>query len=160
MIRFLGFAASVGLALALVVHVAAALGIDVYSQMPPVRLLHIGAVLLFCACVLSAARNHAKIGEIMSHIPAWAAVTFGTAFAYTLVNAFLSLPISGGGNAVASGGGYALMTHGRLLANLTEREYHAHRAAELRFFSGAWLLLYLTPALYFLLWRDGSDKRS
>lgn len=154
MSRSLGITATLGFALALGVNAATVLGIDVYSRMPLVWLLHIGAVLLFCALVLSATRTHAALGEIVSRIPGWAVVAAGAAFAYALINAFVSLRISGEGNAVQSGSGYVLTTHGRLLAHLAEREYHARRAAELRLFSGGWLLFYLSPALYFLLGRE------
>jgi hypothetical protein len=76
-------------------------------------------------------------------------------FGYALLNVFLCGPYTGNG-AVAdvAGGQYMLTSHGHVLARLTEREYHAHRAYELRFFSGVWLVFYLMPTLYFFFWRD------
>ena len=67
-------------------------------------------------------------------LPTWAIVALGLTFPYQLVNALFCVRLSGGGNAALAEGQYALMSHGRLLAHLTEPAYHAHRAVELRLF--------------------------
>ncbi|MFN7995126.1 MAG: hypothetical protein U0Q18_16075 [Bryobacteraceae bacterium] len=152
--RLSGVAALLGLGTAVVVHVATALGIDVCAQLPAVWLLHFGAILIFGAFVLSARTRQIKLANILDRLPAWVLALFGITVAYVVVNSFFSLHISGDGSAEKSGGQYVLMTHGRLLAYLTEKEFHTHRAAELRFFSGGWLLFYAMPAIYFLMWQQ------
>ena len=142
--RLSGWTAFTGLFLALVVHIATATGVDVYALFPPVWLLHLGAILVFGLFALSGRkvfRSRLQLDEMMDHLPVWVVLVFAVVFAYALLNVFLCLPFTGnGGTADLVDGQYVLRSHGRVLAQLTEPEYHVHRAYELRFFSGIWLV--------------------
>ena len=158
--RPLGRIALVGFTLALLVHVAAVAGVDVSSRFPYVWLLHFGVFLAFIPIAFSARKGfrERRLGfdEITSHLPGWAVGLAGAMFAYALFNFILCSRFTNG-NAVTVGGHYLLVSHGRVLAHLTEREYHLHRAYEVRLFSGFWLTFFLIPGLYFLTWRDRSS---
>jgi hypothetical protein len=117
--RLPGWIAFTGLLLALLVHIATVTGVDVYSRLPPVWLLHLGAMLVLGLFVLSARRL--KLDEIMCHLPLWVVIVFAVVFAYDLLNVFLCLPVTGnGGTADLVGGQYVLRSHGRVLTHLTE----------------------------------------
>src|ERR1051326_9006396 len=124
MARIWGSAALLGFGVTVAVHVATTVGRDLYVQFPLVWLLHLGAILVFGACVASAAVSQFKLADILSRFPVWALVLVGITFVYNAANVYWCLHIIGGGNAAMSGGQYVLTTHGRLLAHLTEAEYH------------------------------------
>jgi hypothetical protein len=147
----------VGFILALAVHVGTVFDVDVSSRFPAVWLLHLGALLVFGLFVLSARgafANALKAHEIMNHLPTSAVLAVAVVFAYGLLNGFLYQNATGGGNADLAGGQYLLTSHGRVLAHLSELEYHLHRAWELRLFSGFWLIFYFAPMVYFFFWRE------
>ncbi len=149
----LGSAALVGLILSLAVHIATSLGIDVYSQFPPVWVLHIASVALFGAFVLSG-RHRLKLDKATTRVPSWAVLVVLATIAYVLVNTVVCAGVSGEGNANMLDGQYVLTSHGRVLAHISERDYHLHRATELRLFSGLWLVSFLVSTVYFFLWRE------
>jgi hypothetical protein len=66
------------------------------------------------------------------------------------LNGFLCLNAAPEGKADLIGGQYVLTLHGRVLAQVSELEYHLHRAYEVRLFSGLWLIFYMAPSLYFV----------
>ena len=156
--RLLGWIAFTGFFLALLVHIATTTGVDVYSRLPSVWLLHLGAILVFGLFALfgrKVFRSCLQLDEMMYHLQVWVVLVFAVVFVYALLNVFLCLPFTGNGaTADLVDGQYVLRSHGRVLAQLKEPEYHVHRAYELRFFSGVWLVLYLMPSLYFFFWRD------
>jgi hypothetical protein len=156
--RLLGWIAFAGFLLALLVHIATTTGVDVYSRLPSVWLLHLGAILVCGLLALSARKSFGsclKLDEIMYHFRVWVVLVFAAVFLYAVLNVFLCLSFTGNGaTAVLVDGQYVLRSHGRVLAQLTESEYHVHRAYELRFFSGVWLVFYLMPSLYFFFWRE------
>ena len=149
----LGSAALVGLIVSLAVHVATSIGIDVYSQFPPVWVLHFAAIAIFGAFVLSGG-HRLELGEATTRLPAWAVLVVAATIAYVLVNSVVCAGLLGEGNANVLGGHYVLTSHGRVLAQISERDYHLHRATELRLFSGLWLASCLVSTVYFLLWRE------
>lgn len=156
--RPLGLIAFVGFFLALLVHILTLASIDVSSQFPYVWSLHVGMFLVWIPFVLFERKRfrmqRIRLGEIMSGLPPWASFLVSVAFVYMILNFFLCAHVSGGGNADIVGGQYVLSSHGRILAHLTENEYHLHRAYEVRMFSGVWLTFYLIPGIYFLFWRE------
>jgi hypothetical protein len=74
-----------------------------------------------------------------------------------MVNLFVCMP-GMDGNADFVPGQYVLTSHGQVLAHLTAREYHLHRALEVRMFSGIWLLFYVISAIGLLFWRETEAK--
>jgi hypothetical protein len=151
--RVRGSLALVGFTLALVVHVETIAGVDVYSRFPPVWLLHLGALLLFGLFVLSGG-HRIKPSEILYHLPTWAIMVIAAVFVYSLINFVVCESITGGSLADVLGDQYVLSSHRRVLAHISQAEYHLHRAYELRAFSGTWLVFYSVPTVYFFLWRD------
>ena len=142
----LGLTALVGFLLSLTVHIATVLGVDVSESVPYVWALHIGMFLVWAPMVL--AGINAK--ELVRNLPTWAVVLYVAAFAYSFINFGLCVRFTQGGGGEMINGQYFLTSHGHVLANLTEAQYHLQRAYEVRLFSGIWLLFYLMPALYFL----------
>jgi hypothetical protein len=143
--------------LALAVHIATFFGVDVSSRFPGVWLLHLGALLVFGLFMLSARgafANGMKLHEIMDHLPTSAVLAVAAVFAYTVFNFILGTNLARDGSADLAGGQYLLTSHGRVLAHLSELEYHLHRAWELRLFSGLWLIFYFVPTVYFFFWRE------
>ena len=149
----LGFAAVVGFMLSLAVHVATTLSVDVYSRFQPVWVLHFVAIALLVSFLLSGG-YHLKLDEVTAKVPTWAVLVVAVTGVYALVNTAVCAALSGEGNANVLQGQYVLTSHGRVLAHISERDYHFHRATELRLFSGIWLAACLVAAVYFLLWRE------
>jgi hypothetical protein len=149
-----GAVALVGLVLALAVHIATALKVDVYSRVPLVALLHFVAIGLFGLFVLTGGYR-LRLEEVTSRLPGWALAVVAAMIAYVVVNSVICAGLSGEGNASVLQGQYVLMSHGRVLAHISERDYHLHRAYELRLYSGIWAAACLVSAVYFILWRGG-----
>jgi len=153
----LGFAALVGLILSLAVHVAVSFGIDVYSRFPLVWALHFVAIALFGSFVVFGGYR-LRLDEVTSHVPPWAVLVVILTGTYVLVNTVACAVLSGEGNANVRKGEYVLASHGRVLAHISERDYHLHRVIELRLFSGLWLEACLVAAVYFFLWRASAKR--
>jgi uncharacterized membrane protein YdcZ (DUF606 family) len=147
----LGTVALAGLVLSLAVHVATSLGLDVYSRFPLVFLLHFVALVLFGLFALTGGYR-LKFEEVTSRLPGWALAVGAVTVAYVLVNSLICAGLSGEGNANVLQGQYVLMSHGRVLAHISEHDYHLHRAYELRLYSGLWVASCLVSAIYFFLW--------
>jgi hypothetical protein len=158
--RPLGFLALIGFVASLFVNVASALVIDIDSSFPSVWWLMAAIFLVFIPFVLlnrKALASRAGFTEITANLPWWAVALLVVVFAYGVFNFFLCAYLTGGGNAALVDGEFVLRSHGRILAHLTQVEYHAHKAYELRLFSGGWLFFYAMPAIYSLLGSTGSD---
>ena len=148
-----GLLALVGLIAALIVHIAAFAGLDVTVQFPFVWVLHAGVFAVFIPFVLSSRKMlGAKPGfaEIRRSFPLWVVVLGIGVFAYAFVNFFIAMGLSEGGVPGIRGDKYVIESHGRLIRELTEGEYHLHKAYEIRGFSGHWLVFYYFPCAYFL----------
>jgi hypothetical protein len=110
------------------------------------RRLRVTALLGFA---LSLVVNVASASRLdVSRFPQWARVLAIAVFAYSVVNICL-FAVLYNGNADSVNGEYVLSSHGRVLAHLTEPQYHLHKAIEIRGFSALWLFFYLLPCLYF-----------
>lgn len=155
----LGVVALAGLVLSLAVHLATSLGLDLYSRFPLVWLLHLVAIGLF-GCVALSGGYRLKLEEVTSQLPGWALAVAALTIIYVLVNSLVCAGLSGEGNASVFRGQYVLMSHGHVLAHISEGDYHLHRAYELRLYSGIWVASCLVSAIYFFLWRgDGEPDR-
>jgi len=150
--RLFGIAAGIGLALSLAVHLASLAGVDVAARIPAVWALHLGVFAVFVPFLLSSRKslgNRPTRATLRAIMPGWAYVLYVAVLSYALANFFLVFS-SQQGTATAEGGRYILQNHGRLIRDLTPAEYTAARAAELRGFSGHWLLFYFVPFGYFM----------
>ena len=65
---------------------------------------------------------------------------------------------TGGGSPSIQDGKFVLQSHGRLIRALTEPEYTAFKANEIRGFSGHWMVFYFVPFAYFLFYRAPKFK--
>ena len=81
-------------------------------------------------------------------MPLRAKTTIALLIAYAVVNFLLFFLLSSGGTPDIWDGKYVLHSHGNLIRELSEREYHLQQAYVLRGFSGHWMIFYLSPALY------------
>lgn len=154
-----GVLAALGFFAALGVHVAALLGLPVQDQLPHVWALHVGIFVVFLPAVLYLKKNSASNDPLalFRGMPAWVVVAILALFLYAFINFFVSLSATGGATSDIRDGQYVLQNKGRVLREITEAEYIAGRAAEVRLFSGHWLLFYALPAAVFLLRRPRSE---
>jgi hypothetical protein len=137
--------------------------------------LHIGAIIVFGMMVISLARDQKKkrsarrpgesyftwlsnsksenqkyLAEIIRSTPIILRILCITVFIYTMINFALFIKHSEGGGPSEENGRYYLTSHGRIIRELSEQEYHRFCLYELRGFSGHWILFSLLPTVYFL----------
>jgi hypothetical protein len=151
--RFLGLVALTGFVLAAVAHVFALAGVDVAEYYPPVWFLHIGIFIVFIPFVLSSRKilgAHPSLAAMRALVPGWVFVAGLAVFIYAIVNFALFIAATQGGNPSMEAGKYLLKNHGRLIRELSQAEYVALRANELRGFSGHWLFFYFVAFAYFM----------
>ncbi|MET2527163.1 hypothetical protein [Ralstonia pseudosolanacearum] len=157
----LGAVALTGFLLSLLAHVMALLGTDLAASVPAVWDLHFGIFVVFIPFVLLSRKGLAGRNSMLgiaADTPRWVVMLGATIFAYAMVNFFLFTQHTEGGNAVVQCGKYVLLSHGKLIRELTASEYTALKANELRGFSGHWLLFYFMPAAYFLLSKPDAER--
>jgi hypothetical protein len=147
----------VGFGCALIVHILTILGIDVSSQFPYVWAIHAAVMVYFVSVVLlilhAGYPSRLTLDILEDNLPAWVLLADGLFFAYMFINVLLCVSVTKGGNADVVNGQYLLMSHARVLAHLTEHEYHLQKAYELRTFSGFWLCFWAWSTSYFLFWK-------
>lgn len=156
MTRILGFIALLGLMLSAAAHAAALSGIDVAARIPAVWGLHAGVFVVFFPFVLFSRRTFGtkpSWQQLRAACPPWLFAAGIALFVYAGINFFLFMQITEGGNPVIENGKYLLKEHGSLIRELTPAEYGAHRANEVRGFSGHWMVFYFMPMAYFLFVR-------
>jgi hypothetical protein len=150
--RLVGLTAFAGLCLSLAAHVAALLGVDVTDKVPAVWLLHVGIFVVFIPQVLSSRKVFGRkpaLADIRRAFPHWV-VALGTVIVgYALLNFVLFAFATGGGNPDIRDGKFVLLSHGRLMRELSSAEYTAFKANEIRGFSGHWLAFYFSSFAYF-----------
>ena len=80
---------------------------------------------------------------VLRHAPLWMQLGLGICFAYAILNFVVSILILNEGlSPIQEGNRYMLKSHGKVIREITEAEYHRHRAYVTRGFSGHWLLFY------------------
>lgn len=154
--RVFGLAALLGFSLSLIVHLCALSGIDVVARVPAVWLLHLGIFVVFFPFVISMRKTlgpKPSFAHIRAAFPPWIVMLGCALLAYTVVNFILFMAATEGGNPSIEHGKYVLMSHGRLIRELTLPEYTHFWANQARGFSGHWLAFYFIPAAYFLFRR-------
>lgn len=117
--------------------------------------MHVAIIYFAFAILLLTAEEGTRpsLARLRDNLPGWALLADGALFAYMIFNGVLCASLTGGGNADLVNGQYLLMSHARVLAHLTESEYHLHKAYEHRMFSGAWLCFWALGSSYFLFWK-------
>jgi len=161
MSRILGLLSLVGFGLAAVVHVASLAGVDVSQRFPLVWLLHIGIFVLFIPFAFSSRRVLGKrpsFSDMRALIPGWVFVIGVAVFGYALLNFALFIASTQGGSPSIEEGKYVLQNHGHVIREITEAEYVAFRANELRGFSGHWLAFYFAPFAYFMFAKSEKQR--
>lgn len=147
------FAAAV-LIVSLVVHVSTFLGIDPLAKWPGVMFIHLAIFPPFIAAICYANRiGGPKQGcqdSVINSAPRWLQIVTGLFFAYALVNFAIFMVLNEGGGPHERDGKYFLTSHGTVLRELTEAEYHLHRAYVVRGFTGHWML-FASAALMLLV---------
>jgi len=147
------FAAAV-LIVSLVVHVSTFLGIDPMAKWPGVMFIHLAIFPPFIAAICYANRiGGPKQGyqdRVINSAPRWLQVLTGVFFAYALVNFASFMVLNEGGGPSERDGKYFLTSHGKVLRELSEAEYHRHQAYVVRGFSGHWMG-FSSVALMFLV---------
>jgi hypothetical protein len=123
--------------------------------------LHVGAMAVFFAMAAHAAvlrRRAAPFlrGEeedekwVSSLIPWWVWRVGGVLFAYMFVNGVVFMATNDGAPHEYEGK-FALTSHGRLVREVTEAEFHDHERYEVRGASGHWAFFSFVPTIYFLV---------
>ncbi len=148
------YAAVVGWAIGLIVHFTALLADhDLSIRVPGVRLLHLGAIVLFGAGILYIRKDHSSrdptlnrswlsfYKTILGRTPVWLLVLAGTSWIYTIAQGSMSLDSFPGSLAVRDGE-YILHNHGQLIRALSESEYMHYRALEIGRSSSGWIGFY------------------
>jgi hypothetical protein len=151
--RLCGAIAAIGFVIALFVHGMTFAQVDVQTDYPLVWLLHLGCFLVFIPFVFATRSEFGpkpSFSQFRAALPGWAGVLLICVFAYAIVNFGLLFLHTEGGSPSESNGAFVLQSHGKVIRQLTEAEYHLQRAYIIRGFSGHWLVFYLVPALYFL----------
>ena len=145
--------ALLGFLVSLAVHISALSGIDVNTHWPSVWVLHFGIFVVFIPFVFSSRKAFGaklKLAELRGSFPTWVIAVGIAIFAYAAVNFLLFMLATEGGNPDFRDGKYVLLSHGKLIRELTQAEYSSFRANEIRGFSGHWLVFYFVPFAYFM----------
>jgi hypothetical protein len=150
-----------GLTLSLGVHALTYAGIDASRDMPLVWALHVGGMLAFLAMIIVGRPTRSPNGLQLPDWPAWAYVLSVAMLLYAAFNFVHSNSLMEGGTPEVIANRYVLSVKGGVSRTLFESEYWLQKAYFLRFFSGAWMLFFLVPTLYFGLRRDeqGADQQ-
>ena len=88
-------------------------------------------------------------GQLIRSVPVPVRLICIAVFIYVAINFALFLMNLEGGGPQAQNGRYYLKSHGLIIRELTEEEFHRFRAYELRGFAGHWILFSLIPTVYF-----------
>ena len=132
----------IGFLASAIAHVVTFFGIDPSYYVPWIWVLHAG---IFVA-LLPLARKTVQ-PNVQWPLPRWSKFLLGGLLVYALVSLVLFLRSTGTPD--VWNGRYVLHSHGHLIRELSEREYHFERASMLRGFSGLWMMFYLFPTLDF-----------
>jgi hypothetical protein len=137
------FAAAV-LIVSLVVHVSTFLGFDPMAKWPGVMFIHLAIFPPFIAALFYASRTAGKDprgqDRVFNSAPRWLRILTGVFFAYAFVNFAAFIVLTEGGGPDERDGKYFLRSHGRVIREITEVEYHQQQAYVVRGFSGHWML--------------------
>jgi hypothetical protein len=136
-----------GLALAVLVHVGALLGINGAERHPWVWGLHMGIFLVFIPAVYTSKAGFKRNGrptfsELREGVPDWLVALGAVLILYAIANFFLSAAVTEGGQPAMRAGKFVLLNHGKFVREITAGEYAALNTNALRLFSGHWMIFY------------------
>jgi uncharacterized membrane protein len=141
---FFSIFAWTGFLASILVHSVTFRGINAADYVPWVWVLHVGC---FIAIIPLVRKDVWR--DVVAVVPRWAQAMIVFFMAYAVINFVLSFVLSeGGANPDIWDGRYVLQSHGKLVRELSEREYHLQLAYVLRGFSGHWMLFYFLPGIY------------
>jgi hypothetical protein len=150
---WIAIAATVLLA-SIAAHLSTFFGIDPMDVVPGVMFIHVAIFPPFFAAILyarkAAGTGKGAQGLVLKQAPRWLRLTTSIFFAYAFINFALFFFHTSGGSPEHRNGGYELRSHGRLIREITEQEYHLQRAYVVRGFSGHWML-FSSAAITFLV---------
>lgn len=125
------------------VHSSTFVGSRLMQTTPSVMWIHLLVFPTFFAAILYANRIDGPKDEmqekLLAQAPRWLKVMTVTLLAYALVNFVTFIALAEGGVSENHGNSYFVSSHGKVVRELTEDEYHQHQAYELRGFSGVWM---------------------
>jgi hypothetical protein len=135
--------AAVVLVMSIAVHAATFFGIDPLESIPSLMMLH-GLVFPPFAAALYYGRR-LQFNHSISPLKLFTAaprplVVLTCALALYTAFHFVSAVRTTEGNPSEHDGKYRLVEHGRIVREISEAEYHEHRARFVRAFSGGWML--------------------
>src|SRR5215469_14469101 len=129
------FAAGV-LIVSLLVHVSTFLGIDPMEKWPGVMFIHLAIFPPFIAAIYCANRTagpkHEAQDRVMSCSPRWLKILTGVFFGYALLNFVVFIVLIEGGSPRERDGKYVLHSHGTVVRELSEPEFHRMQAFVVR----------------------------
>lgn len=138
------WAAAAVLIVSLAAHVSTFLGIDPMTRWPGVMFIHVAIFPPFIAAICYANRiggpEEKRQEKAMNAAPRWLRILTGFFFVYTFVNFAIFIVLNEGGGPEERDGKYLLMSHGRVIREITEEEYHRQQAYVVRGFSGHWMM--------------------
>jgi hypothetical protein len=123
-------------------HASTFLGIDPMEQWPGVMFLHLAIFPVFGAALYyatRAVRGSKNLDPVFNGAPRGLRGVAGGLFVYALVNFGLFMVLNEGGQPHFRDGKYVLTSHGKVIRELTEAEFHRHQAYVVRGFSGHWM---------------------
>jgi hypothetical protein len=145
---------AVVLSVSLVVHALTFLGIDLLETWPGLMLIHIAIFPPFFAAIIYANRTagtqQGNIDPVVNSAPWWLRVLSVVFFVYGIANFAIFIVLTEGGGPSEREGKYVVMNHGTVIRELSEAEYHQHRAYVLRCASGHWMLFSCAALMLFV----------
>jgi hypothetical protein len=143
------FAATV-FAASTIVYASTLIGFDLVERVPQLMFLHLFAMAACFAALASMGRKFSKKGDFDKWLKRNAPSSRRAGMVLTL-NAFvcfaLFMVFGKLGGPEKRGDKFAVVSHGTVLRELTEPQYHTLRGFEIRFFSSFWMLFSGYPAL-------------
>jgi len=136
-------------AMALSVHVAAALGVDIEGRFPRVWWLQGAAIVPLVLAVMLSFRGYGarpRLREVAAMLPAWAWAAIAAALLYAIGALVWLAPATGAGDPMVRGGAFFFNDHG-VIRPVSPEAFRAERAAVLRLYSAVWLYLTLAATL-------------
>jgi hypothetical protein len=147
--KTLFFIAVFGLVSSAVAHFSTFLGINPQRVFPPVWALHFLIFVVWVPVVFSCRKICTKNNQkdfwkiAMRNAPGWMKVLSVVLFAYAFFNFFFTIFIlNEGGVPSELEGKKVIHSHGKVIRELTNEEYEAHQAYNVRTFSGHWMIFY------------------
>jgi hypothetical protein len=141
-------------------HAASLRGIDVESTWPKVWVLHYALFPIILLAVLTgvmvAEQKRLGLRAFLTLVPAPALLLLGVFVLYVVGTFLIVTPLSGAGDPVIAGGRFFFNDHG-IIREVSKDQFHFQRSASLRFYSSAWLYLYLFSVVYLAGARRSGD---